>query len=81
MFELIFLLGNLRVVKRAKRSNKSNSFSEDNGQQAAGVIPAPGSFRALNKNSRRPRHQAGRGLPKKNGGGGKVRTFSIESAN
>jgi len=63
--------GNLRVVKRAKRSNKSNSFSEDNGQQAAGVIPAPGSFRALNKNSRRPRHQAGRGLPKKNGGGGK----------
>jgi len=63
--------GNLRLVKRAKRSNKSNSFSEDNGQQQ-GVLAPPGAFnnRGISKNSRRTR-QAGRGLPKKNGGGGK----------
>lgn len=59
-----------RPVKRAKRSNKSHSFSEDNGQQQG--LQLKGGVLSLRsaKNSRRPRN-AGRGLPKKNGGGGK----------
>lgn len=59
-----------RPLKRAKRNNKSHSFSEDN--VPGGGLSANGGLLSLRgaKNSRRPRN-AGRGLPKKNGGGGK----------
>jgi len=64
-----------RPLKRAKRNNKSHSFSEDNGQQQGNGaangngIFLPNAARAA-KNSRKSR-SGGRGLPKKNGGGGK----------
>lgn len=59
---------NSRLIKKAKRPSKANSFSED------GVPNASTGLNNLNrsaKNLRRPRNSQGRGLPKKGGAGGK----------
>lgn len=57
-----------RVIKKAKRPSKANSFSEDGK-----ILPTQG-LKNLNrvvKNSRKSRNNLGRGLPKKGGAGGK----------
>jgi len=59
-----------RVIKKAKRPSKANSYSEEAGQGGH----AANGLNNLNrcaKNLRRSRNTVGRGLPKKGGAGGK----------
>lgn len=58
---------NGRVIRKAKRTSKANSFSEDGTQETTGL----NNLNRAAKNLRRPRNSAGRGLPKKGGAGGK----------
>jgi len=57
-----------RIIKKAKRLNKPNSFSEDGT-----VVPSQGlvNLNRAAKNMRKSRNTIGRGLPKKGGAGGK----------
>jgi len=56
-----------RIIKKAKRPSKANSFSEEGGQPTSGL----NNLNRAAKNLRRPRNSMGRGLPKKGGAGGK----------
>jgi len=57
-----------RIIKKAKRLGKANSFSEDGK-----VLPSQGllNLNRATKNMRKSRNTFGRGLPKKGGAGGK----------
>lgn len=56
-----------RIIRKAKRTTKANSFSEEGNQATPGLV----NLNRTVKNLRRPRNAIGRGLPKKGGAGGK----------